>query len=194
MTSTKPTIVEGSGQPVSSDEEIPLHHPDGDRAVSSVASTSGGPVETRSDTLTVLEEVLSVSKREVVTGTVRVSTRTETHDEVADVSLDRNVVDVTRVAVGRVVDVAPTVRTEGDVTIIPVLEERFVVVKQLVLTEELHIRHRVETGVERVPVQVRRQSVLVERVGSDGRVTVEPVSDRDPIDQASTGTVHHGAG
>lgn len=193
MTSTKPTIVDGSGKSVSSDEEG-LLHPEGDGAVSGLASASGGMVETRSDTLSLLEEVLSISKREVVTGTVRVSTRTEVHDEVAEVTVDRNVVDVTRVAVGRVVDVAPTVRTEGGVTIVPVLEERFVVVKQLVLKEELHIRHRVETDVERVPIQLRRQRAVVERVGRDGRAVVETVPDADPIDRATTGTVHHGAG
>ena len=192
MISTKPTTLDGTERSVPSDEQLLLHDPRGDRADHSVTSMTGGTVEIQSDTLAVLEEVLSVSKREVVTGTVRVSTRTEIHDEVAEVSVDRNVVDVTRVAVGRVVDVAPAVRTEEGVTIVPVLEERFVVVKQLVLKEELHIRHQVETDVERVPVQLRRQKAVVERVGRDGRVVVEP--DGDPNDQATTGTVHHGAG
>ena len=79
-----------------------------------------------------------------------------------------------RVPVNRLVDAVPGVRTEGDVTIVPVLEERFVIVKQLYLKEELHIRHRVETTVERVPVTLRRQTATVERVDADGRVTVEP--------------------
>lgn len=38
---------------------------------------------------------------------------------------------------------APEIRTEGDVTIVPVLEEVLVVEKRLVLKEELHIRRRV---------------------------------------------------
>ena len=47
---------------------------------------------------------------------------------------------VERVPVDQFVDEAPQVRTEGDVTIIPVLEERYVLEKRLVLVEELHIR------------------------------------------------------
>lgn len=127
-----------------------------------------------SDTILVLEEALDVAKREVVTGTVRVTTRTETREEVAEVSLDRSVVDVERVPVGRPVDEAPKVRTEGGVTIVPVMEERLVVVKQLYLKEELHLRHRVETAVQRVPVQLRSQTAAVERVDAEGR----PVPDR----------------
>lgn len=139
-----------------------------------VDARAGDLVGTASGTLALVEETPAVSKREVVTGQVRVSTRTETYDDVAEVSLDRNVVEVSRVAVDRVVDEAPQVRTEGDVTIVPVVEERFVVVKQLFLKEELHIRHRVETDAQRVPVRLRRQTAVVERVDAQGRVTSGP--------------------
>jgi stress response protein YsnF len=44
---------------------------------------------------------------------------------------------------GRIVETAPEIRTEGDVTILPVVEEVLVVEKRLVLKEELHIRRRV---------------------------------------------------
>ncbi len=48
--------------------------------------------------------------------------------------------------VGRVVDEAPAARAEGDTTIIPVVEERLVVVKQLFLVEEIHVRHVLRAG------------------------------------------------
>lgn len=123
----------------------------------------------RTESLAVLEETPNVTKRAVKTGSVRVATRTEMHDEFAELMLSRSVVDVTRVKVDRIVDEAPQVRTEGDTTIVPVLEERLVVVKQLVLAEELHIRHRVEQAVERTPVTLRRQHATVERLDPDGR-------------------------
>jgi stress response protein YsnF len=44
---------------------------------------------------------------------------------------------------GRMVETAPEIRTESDVTILPVVEEVLVVEKRLVLKEELHIRRRV---------------------------------------------------
>jgi hypothetical protein len=57
-----------------------------------------------------------------------------------------------------VVETAPEIRTEGDVTIAPVVEKVFVVEKRLVLEEELHIRRRVETDRRRagLPGQAKR--------------------------------------
>ena len=127
---------------------------------------SGPLVETNLDDLTlqVVEETLDVSKHRVLTGTVRVTTTTEMVEEVAQVDLDHYRVEVTRVPVGRVVEHAPPARSEGDTTIVPVLEERLVVVKQLFLKEELHIRHVVEREMVREPVTLRRQRVTVERI------------------------------
>ena len=122
------------------------------------------------ETVPLLEETVQLSKRQVVTGTVRVSTRTETFDDVADVMLDHDVVDVTRVIIGRLVEAPPSIRIEGDTTIVPVIEERFVVVKQLYLKEEVHIRRHVEQAPSRTPIQLRRQHAVVERVDATGAV------------------------
>ena len=119
-------------------------------------------------TLQVVEETLDVSKRRVVIGTVRVTTTTEVVKEVAQVDLDRYRVEVTRVPVGRVVEQAPLTRSEGDFSIVPIIEERLVVVKQLFLKEELHIRHVVERETVRETVPLRRQRVTVERKDSSG--------------------------
>ena len=129
----------------------------------------------RTDTLALAEETLAVSKRQVTTGVVRVSTHTAIIEEIAEASLEHRTVEVTRVPVGRVVDVAPDIRTKGDLTIVPVLEERFVIVKQLYLTEEVHIRRRLEAETQQIPVQLRRQTATVERVDADGNVL--PLSD-----------------
>ena len=120
--------------------------------------------------LEVVEERLAVGKVRVAGATVRVSTTTEVVEEIAEVELDRYRVEVTRVPVGKVVETAPLARVEGDTTIVPVLEERFVVVKQLFLAEELHIRHVVEREVVREPVALRRQHATVERVDDRAEV------------------------
>ena len=62
---------------------------------------------------------------------------------------------------------APQIRTEGDVTIVPVLEEVLVVEKRLVLKEELHIRRRIITETVEVPVTLHKQRAIVERVDPD---------------------------
>ena len=128
------------------------------------ANTPSPPEDERSETLQVLEETLTVSKRRRSMGSVRVGIRTETVAASAEVDLDRYAVEVTRVPVGRVVIEAPDVRAEGDTTIIPVVEERMVVVKQLFLVEEVHIRHVLEREIVRELVTLRQQRAVVERL------------------------------
>ena len=88
----------------------------------------------------------------------------ESIEEIARAELDEEQVEVTRVHVGREVTTAPEVRTEGDVVIVPVLEEVLVVEKRLVLKEELHIRRHVSKEVFEVPITLRKQRAVVERV------------------------------
>lgn len=121
--------------------------------------------------LPVQEESVAVSKRRVITGKVRVSTRTVTADETAEIALERSRVDVIRVPMERVVEVAPEMRVEGDTTIIPVIEERLVVMRQLVLIEEVRIRRRVVQDVARQRVTLRKQLVVVERLDPEGHAS-----------------------
>ena len=144
-------------------------------AASEPDGVTPSPAEDLDDDLTlqIVEERLAVSKRRVVRGTVRVSTTTEVVEEIAEIDLDRYRVEVTHVPVGRIVDEAPVARAEGDTTIVSIVEERFVVVKQLYLKEELHIRHVVERETVREPVKFRRQHATVERSGPGAEV-VDP--------------------
>ena len=117
-----------------------------------------------SNTIPLVEEELRLEKRSVVTGKVRVRTVVDVIDEMAQASLEEETVEVTRVPVDRMVDEAPAVRTEDGVTIVPIVEEVLVVEKRLVLKEELHIRRQTTTETVEVPVTLRRQRAIVERV------------------------------
>ena len=120
------------------------------------------------EVVSLFEEELTVAKHEVATGTVRVTTKTEAHQEIAETALDRTAVEVTRVPINRPIDQAPAIRTEGDLTVVPVVEERLVITKQLFLVEELHIRHRTEQEIVREPVSLRRQWAVIEHVNAEG--------------------------
>ena len=126
-----------------------------------------------SNTLKLVEEVATIAKRQVATGKVEVRTSTETFEEVVRGALRSEQVEVTRVPIDREVDVAPKIRTEGDLTIVPVLEEVLIVETRLVLKEEIHIRRLVRTDAIETPVTLRRQRAVVERLNSAG--TAEPV-------------------
>jgi uncharacterized protein (TIGR02271 family) len=113
--------------------------------------------------LSLIEEQLVIDKRAVRDGSVRVSTKTEFVTEAAEARLDSENVEVTRVAIGREVSEAPAVRTDGDVTIVPVMEEVLVVEKRLMLVEEIHIRRVATTEDVTIPVELRKQRATIER-------------------------------
>jgi stress response protein YsnF len=97
-------------------------------------------------------------------GGVRVSTRTETVTDLVRDTLTESAVEVERVAVGRFVDAEEEPRVEGDVTVVPVYEERLVVERRLFLVEEVHLRRVARERAVEVPVELRKQVVDVERL------------------------------
>ena len=93
----------------------------------------------------VLEERVVVGKRVIEGRTVTVTTRPVSKTQTIAEPVVKERVTVERVPVGEVVDAIPQIREEGDLTVIPVVEEQIVVTKRLVLTEEIHMRRiRVE--------------------------------------------------
>lgn len=114
--------------------------------------------------LEVVEEQLRIGKELVRTGRVRVATETDLVEETASVLLARDTVEVVRVPIDREVDEMPEMRTEGEVTIIPVVEEVLYVAKRLVLKEELHVRRQVTEEQVDVPVTLRKQRAVIERL------------------------------
>jgi uncharacterized protein (TIGR02271 family) len=120
-----------------------------------------------------VEERVRIDKRAVETGRVRVRTHVDEERVWVREDLEREQVDVVRVPIDREVEVAPQVRVEDDVVIIPVVEEVVVVERRLVLKEELHVHRRTVSERVEEPVVLRRTRAEVERVdvvdGDDGR-------------------------
>ena len=112
----------------------------------------------------VVEEQVSVGKRVVETGRLRVRKIVREEEEPIDQALLREELVVERVPVERFVTGPQPVREEGDVTIVPIVEEVVVVEKRLLLKEEVRIRRQVVQVREQQTVTVRREEVSVERV------------------------------
>ena len=178
----KPTVEDLQGAVVPGSLGPTAH---GTSKIASFADESGG-------TLHVVEERLNVTKRRKTTGSVRVGTLTEFVEVAAEADLDRYRVEVTRVPVGRVVDEAPLARAEGDTTIVPVIEERLVVVKQLFLVEEVHIRHVLESQAVRETVTLRRQHAVIERLNRQGTAFPDETTPEEKAALAAEGG-HHGS-
>jgi stress response protein YsnF len=127
------------------------------------------------DTLVIpiVEEEAKIAKRQVVSDRVIVKTTVNTEERVLKEMLSQETVEVERIPVNRVVDVVPQLRTEGDVTIVPVFEERLVVEKQLFLVEEVRIRRTTSVESVEVPVTLRKELATVERLDGSG----EPITE-----------------
>jgi uncharacterized protein (TIGR02271 family) len=112
----------------------------------------------------VLQEQVTVGKRLVETGKVRIS-KTVTEDQTSvSLPLLHEEYDVERVPINKVVETAPpALRYEGDTAIIPVLREVLVVQKQYEITEEIRITKRKTETTDTQQVTLRREEVHIER-------------------------------
>ena len=112
------------------------------------------------------EEAVSVSKREVDTGRVQVALTTQVETVIARETLRGRRVEVERVPVGRTLaegEAAPVPHEEGDTLVIPIVEETAVVMKRLVVREEVRLRFVPTERPFEQAVDVRRQQAIVER-------------------------------
>jgi uncharacterized protein (TIGR02271 family) len=125
--------------------------------------------------LPLVEEEPHVSKRETVTGRVRIRTVTETVQEDVQRELSGERVAIEHVPINRYVEdgARPSIRMEKDTLVVPILQEVLVVEKRLLLTEELHIRRHTEQVTAEVPMTLRKQRAVVERLEGEAGLAQE---------------------
>ena len=143
-------------------------------SIEEARSSLAGDLNTmRSDELTIPlhgeEVVVSRIKRD--RAVVRVATQTRSREQQVDTQLVHERVEIERVPVGRMVDAVPPVREEGDVTIMPVIEEILVVERKLILKEEVRIRRVRSTEQHRQTVTLREQEAVVTRTPIEATAT-----------------------
>lgn len=133
-----------------------------DRPSGSMASDDELLRETGEIIIPLVNEEIEASTRLLQTR-IRIRTAVASHVERVEVPLKHDTFEVKRVPVGRIVDEAVHTRIEDGVTIIPVMEERIITSKQLVLLEEIHLIPRSSTEIHVEDVALRREVVTVER-------------------------------
>ena len=111
----------------------------------------------------VVQEELEVHKVARTTGVVRIQKVVHESEKTVNEDLASDAIEVERVPMDVIVESPPPIRTEGDVTIIPVLKEVLVVAKQLHLVEELRITRRATVTNQQQLVTLRTEEVVVER-------------------------------
>jgi stress response protein YsnF len=95
---------------------------------------------------------------------IRIHKSVESQVERIELPLRHEGFEVRRVPVNRVIDEAAGTRTEDGVMIIPVMAERVVTRKELVLLEEIHLVPQVRSETYSEDVTLRTETVSVERI------------------------------
>jgi uncharacterized protein (TIGR02271 family) len=145
---------------VSTAEEIVV---DFQAASVEVSPEAAGIVENRAN-ISLVEEELDVSTRWVEQGRVVIRKRVETVPQEKTIELAQEGVEIVRTPVNELVDQLPQVRTEGETTIIPVVEEVLVVEKRYRLVEEVRVTSTRGTEPHTIRENLRREVVDFEEV------------------------------
>lgn len=114
------------------------------------------------EVFSVVEEKLNVEKKLVESGSIRVTKLVHEREEIVDEALMEEQIHVKRVPINRYIDAAIGTRYEGKTMIIPVIEE--VLVKRLLLKEELHITKEQKERHSPQSVTLRHEEVIVEHI------------------------------
>ncbi len=112
-------------------------------------------------------EQLDAARLKRETGRVKISTVTKLREQPVDEMLAEEHAHIERVAVGAIVDAMPDIRQEGEVTIIPVVEEVLVVEKRLFLKQEIRVTRVRTSARHQETVVLRQQEAVVQRTQSD---------------------------
>jgi len=128
-------------------------------------------MNTANTVLPIVEEELQVGKRRIESERIQVRMLTDLSEELVRQELGGEHLEVERVPIDLVIEPGsdlPRIRTEGSVTIFPVLEEVVVLEKRLRLKEEVRITKRITTEITETPIMVRKQRAVIERLNSEG--------------------------
>ena len=140
-----------------------------------LAKNRSGDVVEREPVLRLAEEDITVSKVSQDVGGVQVSRVTRTYQQPIEELLKSTKVEIERVSIDQPVNEVPPVRQEGDVVIVPVVEEVLSVERHLILKEEVHIRRTEQTNKFEDEVTLHRQEAEVSRLAPERpSVAAEP--------------------
>ena len=127
----------------------------------------------------IVQEELHIEKQKVETGRVRLTKTVQEREVVVTEPFMQEHIQIERVSVNRWLSEPASVRYEGDIMIIPVMEEVPVVEKRLRLKEELRVTKRQITTQRSEPVRLRTEEVQVERIPAQSQsVTSDRTSNK----------------
>lgn len=125
-------------------------------------SEAAHPAGNQPDTIIpVIREDVVIGKRLVKKGKVLIEKKVNTEEISVEVPLMTEDLEIQRVPLNQYIDDSPEIRYDGDTVIIPVLKE--VMVKRLLLVEEIRITKKVQKLNKTENVTIRKEEVKITR-------------------------------
>ncbi len=119
-------------------------------------------------TIPVIEEKVSIEKKIIETGIVKVVKEVQQKEETINIDLISEEYFVEHIEKDEFVDDnIPATRQEGDVLIIPVLKE--VMVKRVLLTEEIRVTKKIAQQSEPQNVTLRKETVTIKHLSVNNK-------------------------
>lgn len=150
---------------------------EGSQTTRAGSQSEGARTEDDRIVVNLIGEHLEVHKQWVQSGEVVIRKSVQTSQQTIPVELQYEQVQVDRVPVNRPVPAGEKIEPwwEGEVMVVPVVEEEIVVSKRLVIREELRITKLRATRQETVSDTIRREVLDVNTAGA-----IKPVAGDDP--------------
>jgi uncharacterized protein (TIGR02271 family) len=150
-------------------EKLDLQQDGTYRLLVAAADLGGAATQPEEIVIPVIAEELKVETLQFARSKVRVHKRVESREEIVEVPVTHEEVIVEHIPVNKFVDdVAPVVRDENGVLVIPLVEEVLVTEKRLFVREEVRISKRRTTTSTPQTVMLRHEVVHVEREELNG--------------------------
>ena len=135
--------------------------------LTSQALDSETQINATAQVIPVIEEEVTIEKKVVEAGRVRISKHAKEYEKLVDVPLLHEEVSIERVPLNQVVLERLPTRYDGDTLIIPVVEEQVFVEKRLVLVEELHVRKQTIETHKPQRITLLKEEVEITRVAGN---------------------------
>ena len=115
------------------------------------------------NTVSLAEERVELGTKKVVDRRVRITRSTRSDEKLIEAELTHEDALIKRISKNEAVSPGniPQVRQEGEVTIIPIIEERVEIVKYYVLTEEIHVIKKIRKETHQENIILRSQEINI---------------------------------
>ena len=129
-----------------------------------MANKKNTDFEKDKEIIRVHQEALHISKEVVEKRKIQIHKNVHTETVTHDIPLLNETIKIEHIDFNKEITEIPKVRVEGNVTIIPVIEEVAMVTKKLMLVKEVYLTKEQHKKVEHIENKLRKETVTIDKM------------------------------